>query len=100
MDTATTDVSISVSTAVATRERFIADKILLPFDAGKFYRLDSDVMGKTLGVSYHDLAQSRFTPESGSSLSDVLAKGYALVCALKAAAAKTVPASTTLLLLG
>jgi len=54
--------------------KLIEDQILVPFDAGKFYQLNPDVMGKILGVGYHDLAQSRFTPESDSYLSDVLAK--------------------------
>jgi hypothetical protein len=59
---------------VALVSKLIEDKILAPFNAGKFYRLDPDVMGKILGVGYHDLAQSRFTPESDSYLIDVLAK--------------------------
>jgi len=58
---------------VALVERLKEDKILVPFDAGKFYRLDPDLMGMTLGVGYQALAQSRFTPESDSYLADVLA---------------------------
>lgn len=59
---------------IALVERLKEDKILVPFDAGKFYRLDPDLMGKTLGVGYQALAQSQFTPESDSYLADVLAK--------------------------
>jgi hypothetical protein len=59
---------------IALVDKLIEDKILVPFDAGKFYQLDPDIMGKNLGVGYHDLAQSRFTPESDSYLSDVLAR--------------------------
>ena len=59
---------------VALLERLISDKILLSFDGGKFYQLDPDAMGRTLGVGYHDLAQSRFTPESDSYLMDVLGR--------------------------
>jgi hypothetical protein len=59
---------------VALVDKLIEDKILVPFDAGKFYQLDPNVMGKILGVGYHDLAQSRFTPESDSYLTDVLAR--------------------------
>lgn len=59
---------------VALIEKLIEDEILVPFDAGKFYRLDPDVMGSILGVGYQDLAQSRFTPESDSYLADVLAR--------------------------
>jgi hypothetical protein len=59
---------------IALVDKLIEDKILVPFDAGKFYRLDPDIMGNILGVGYHDLAQSRFTPESDSYLSDVLAR--------------------------
>jgi hypothetical protein len=59
---------------IALVNKLIEDNILAPFDAGKFYRLDPDIMGEKLGVGYHDLAQSRFTPESDSYLSDVLAR--------------------------
>jgi hypothetical protein len=59
---------------VALVNKLIEDKILVPFDAGKFYQLDPDVMGNILGVGYHDLAQSRFTPESDSYLNDVLVR--------------------------
>jgi hypothetical protein len=59
---------------IALVNKLIEDKILVPFDAGKFYQLDPDVMGNILGVGYHDLAQSRFTPESDSYLNDVLAR--------------------------
>ncbi len=59
---------------IALVDKLIEDKILVPFDAGKFYQLDPDIMGNILGVGYHDLAQSRFTPESDSYLNDVLAK--------------------------
>jgi len=55
-------------------DRLIEDKILIPFDAEKFYQLDPDVMGQKLGVGYHDLAQSRFTPETNSYFLDVLGK--------------------------
>jgi hypothetical protein len=54
--------------------RLVADQILGLFDARKFYRLDSDVMAKKLGVSYHDLALSRFPPACDSYLYDVLAE--------------------------
>jgi hypothetical protein len=54
--------------------KLIEDNILVPFDAGKFYQLNPDIMGKILGVGYHDLAQSRFTPESDSYLIDVLVR--------------------------
>jgi hypothetical protein len=59
---------------IALVDKLIEDKILVPFDAGKFYQLDPDIMGDILGVGYHDLAQSRFTPESDSYLNDVLAR--------------------------
>ncbi len=49
---------------VALVGKLFDDKILVPFDAGKFYQLDPDVMGRILGVGYQDLAQSRFTPQS------------------------------------
>ncbi|WP_426441010.1 hypothetical protein [Bradyrhizobium genosp. P] len=58
---------------VALVDKLIKDGILVPFDAGKFYRLDQDIMGKVMGVGYHDLAQSRFTPQLDSYLTDVLA---------------------------
>jgi hypothetical protein len=59
---------------VALLDKLKADQIIVPFDAGKFYRLNQDLMGKVLGVGYHDLAQQRFTPESDSYLADVLAR--------------------------
>lgn len=62
------------SRGIALVERLKEDGILVPFDAGKFYRLDPDLMGKTLGVGYQALAQSQFTPESDSYLADILAK--------------------------
>lgn len=62
------------SRGIALVERLKEDGILVPFDAGKFYRLDPDLMGKTLGVGYQPLALSQFTPESDSYLADILAK--------------------------
>lgn len=59
---------------VALVNKLKEDEIIVPFDAGKFYRLNPDLMGKTLGVGYLDLAQQRFTPESDSYLADVLGK--------------------------
>lgn len=59
---------------VALVKKLIEDGILVLFDAGKFYRLNPDVMGKILGVGYHALAQSRFTPESDSYLADVMVR--------------------------
>ncbi len=55
-------------------EQLIADKILVSVQSGKFYELDSGVMGAKLGMAYHDLAQSRFTPELDSYLLDLLGK--------------------------
>ena len=55
-------------------EQLIADKILVLVQSGKFYELDPDVMGRILCVNYHDLAQSRFSPELDSYLYDVLTK--------------------------
>lgn len=57
---------------VALVDKLKEDKILKLFDAGKFYELDPDLMGKTLGIDYNSLAQSRFTPLSDSYLADVL----------------------------
>ncbi len=59
---------------VALVNKLKSDQIIVPFDAGKFYRLNQDLMGRVLGVGYQDLAQQRFTPESDSYLADVLAK--------------------------
>ena len=59
---------------VALVRSLVADKILIPFDAQKFYQLDPDVMGRILGVSYQDLALSRFTPECDSYLISVLSR--------------------------
>jgi hypothetical protein len=55
-------------------EHLIADQILVSVQSGKFYELDPDVMGQKLCVNYHDLAQSRFSPELDSYLFDVLVK--------------------------
>ena len=56
----------------ALLNKLIEDRVLVLFDGGKFYCLDPDVMGRNLGLGYHELAQSRFTPESDSYLSNVL----------------------------
>lgn len=56
---------------VALVNKLIEDEILVPFDSGKFLRLDPDVMGKVLGVGYQALAQSRFSPECDSYLADI-----------------------------
>jgi hypothetical protein len=55
-------------------EQLISDRILVLVQSGKFYELDPDVMGRVPCVNYHDLAQSRFSPELDSYLYDVLAK--------------------------
>jgi len=56
---------------IALVNKLIEDKILVPFAGGKFFCLDPDVMGTILGMGYHDLAQSRFTPECDSYLVDI-----------------------------
>lgn len=58
----------------ALLDQLIEDKTLVLFDGGKFYCLDPDVMGRNLGLGYHELAQSKFTPESDSYLINVLTK--------------------------
>lgn len=54
-------------------DRLITDKILSPFDAGKFYVLDPDRMGDLLGMDYQSLLKQRFTEQSDAYLQSVVA---------------------------
>lgn len=58
-------------------DHLINDGILVLLPSGKFYELDPAVMARKLCVNYHDLAQSRFSPELDSYLLDVSSKAKA-----------------------
>lgn len=57
---------------LALRKQLLADKILTTFDAGRFYVLDPDQMGKLLGVDYQSLNRHRFTEQSDAYLANIL----------------------------
>lgn len=52
--------------------RLLEDNILTTFDAGKFYVLHPEEMGRLLGVDYQGLQQQRFTQKSDDYLAGVL----------------------------
>ena len=58
---------------VALVNRLIDDNILRTFEAGKFYVLDTDMMGLLLGVDYQGLNQLRFTEKCDAYLASVAA---------------------------
>jgi hypothetical protein len=55
---------------IALRHRLLADKVLLL--EGEMYFLDPDVLGRVVGVSFLDLNQKRYSPESRCYLQKVL----------------------------